>query len=204
MNYSELNSQELIHQCVSGREAEAWEEFVRRFQPLIAGVVARASLRWTTPTPALVDDLVQETYLKLCSEEFRRLRQFQSRHEGAIYGFLKTVAYNVTMDYFKIHHASKRGASLMTGADLETTLRTAGREGLAESLILVREIEELLTRISGDNRDRSIFILYYRHGFTAKAIAKIQGLELTEKGVESRLVRLTQQLRRHMASAKVR
>jgi RNA polymerase sigma-70 factor, ECF subfamily len=203
MSHREVNTQELIHRCVFDRQAEAWEEFVRRFQPLIAGVVARAALRWTSVSPSLVDDLVQETYLKLCSEEFRRLREFESRHEGAIYGFLRTVAYNVTMDYFKVHHASKRGAALINTGDFDTALQTEGREDFADSQILVREIEELLARISESERDRSIFLLYYRHGFTAKAIAKIPGLELTEKGVESCLLRLTRQLRQHVTGAKV-
>ena len=205
MNCGELNSQELIQRCVSSRDAEAWQEFVRRFQPLISGVVARAALRWTSPvSAALVDDLVQETYLKLCSEEFRRLKQFESYHEGAIYGFLKTVAYNVTMDYFKVHRASKRGAELMSSADFDDTLKTSGGESSSDSQILVHQIEEMLTRISESKRDRSIFLLYYRQGFTAKAIAAIPGIELTEKGVESCLLRLTKQLRQQVVGTKVR
>jgi RNA polymerase sigma-70 factor, ECF subfamily len=204
MNYSELNSQELISRCVSSREPEAWEEFVKRFQPLIAGVVARAAMRWTQISAALIDDLIQETYLKLCTEEFRRLRDFESHHEGAIYGFLKTVAYNVTMDYFKVHHASKRGANLASDADFDTTLEATGRESLADEQILVHEIEALLVRISKNERDRSIFLLYYRHGFSAKTIAGIPGIELTQKGVESCLLRIVKQLQQHVAGARAR
>src|SRR5438105_15838576 len=108
MNYTVLSSQDLLKECVTQAEAPAWQEFVRRFQPLIAGVVARTASRWGAVSAALVDDLVQETYLKLCTEEFRRLREFESRHDDAIYGFLKAVAYTVTMDYFKVHNPAKR------------------------------------------------------------------------------------------------
>lgn len=204
MNCRELNSQELIQRCVSSGDAEAWQEFVCRFQPLIAGVVARVALRWMSPvSAALVDDLVQETYLKLCGEESRRLKQFKSYHDGAIYGFLKTVAYNVTTDYFKVHNASKRGASLMSSADFDDTLRTSGWVDSSESQILIHQIEGLLNQVSENERDRSIFLLYYRQGFTAKAIAQIPGIELTEKGVESCLLRLTRQLRQQIVGTKV-
>jgi hypothetical protein len=54
MNYSRLSSQELLKECVTRAGAEAWEEFVRRFQPLIAGVVARTAMRWTEVSPGLV------------------------------------------------------------------------------------------------------------------------------------------------------
>jgi RNA polymerase sigma-70 factor (ECF subfamily) len=138
MDYKSLSSQDLIQQCVSNEYSAAWQEFVRRFTPLIAGVVARAAMRWTKASASLVDDLVQETYLKLCADEFRRLREFQSRHEDAIYGFLKTVAYNVAFDNFKLQGASKRGASLMTNSDPAIALQTRGRKGIAEDLSLVK------------------------------------------------------------------
>ena len=45
-------------------------------------------------------------------------------------------------------------------------------------------------------RDRLIFWMYYRQGFTAKAIAAIPSISLTVKGVEGVIQRLTGQLRR--------
>ena len=198
MDYKSLSSQDLIHQCVSNADSAAWQEFVRRYTPLIAGVVARAAMRWTKVSASLVDDLVQETYLKLCADEFRRLREFQSRHEDAIYGFLKTVAYNVAFDNFKLQRASKRGASLMTNTDPGIALQTTGQKGAAEDHLLLREIDELIDRIVTSRRDKVVFLLYYRQGLTAKTIAQIPGIELTAKGVESCLHRLTEQLREHM------
>ena len=201
MNYSDLSSQELLQECVTRAEPEAWEEFVRRFQPLIAGVVARTAMRWTEVSPGLVDDLVQETYLKLCTEHFRRLREFESRFEDAIYGFLKTVAYNVTMDYFKVRHATKRGSQLLSKAEFDTALQTVAKEDSVEDRVLLREIEELVSRITETERDKLVFLLYYRQGFTAKAIAELPSIQLSEKGVESCLLRLTRQLRQHIVGS---
>ena len=58
----------------------------------------------------VLDELVQETYLKLCADQCRLLRGFQSRHPGSIFGYLKVVTANVVHDYFKSAHSSKRGA----------------------------------------------------------------------------------------------
>jgi RNA polymerase sigma-70 factor (ECF subfamily) len=201
MNYSSFSSQELLQECVTRADAEAWEEFVRRFQPLIAGVVARTAMRWAEVSPGLVDDLVQETYLKICTDHFRRLREFENRFEDAIYGFLKAIAYNVTMDYFKVRHATKRGSQLLSKAEFDTALQTVAQEDSMEDQILLREIEDLVERITETDRDKLVFLLYYRQGFTAKAISELPGIELSEKGVESCLLRLTRQLRQHIVGS---
>jgi RNA polymerase sigma-70 factor (ECF subfamily) len=201
MNYSSVSSQELLKACVTRADAEAWEEFVRRFQPLIAGVVARTAMRWTEASPALVDDLVQETYLKLCTDEFRRLREFENRFEDAIYGFLKAVAYNVTMDHFKVRHATKRGSQLLSKTEFDITLQTVAKKDPVEDRILLREIEELVDRITETDRDKLVFLLYYRQGFTAKAISELPGIDLSEKGVESCILRLTRLLRQHIVGS---
>ena len=169
---------------------------MRRFHPLIAGVVARAARRWIQVTPSIVDDLVQETYLKLCTEEFRRLREFQSRHEDAIYGYLKAIAYTVTLDYFKVHYAAKRGASLRSERDFEEFVRVEGKESPVESEILQQELEGMAQEIADGERDRLVFFLYYRQGFTTNKIAQIPGIGLSQKGVESCLHRLTERLKK--------
>jgi RNA polymerase sigma-70 factor (ECF subfamily) len=183
------------------KQAAAWEEFVRRFQPLIAGVVARAASRWTPATANVVDDLVQETYVKLCADDFRRLREFESWHEDAIYGYLKSVAYRVTLDHFKVHYAVKRGARLRSSSDFDTSLRVEGRNSAVENDLLVRELEEMAGEVAEEKRDRLIFELYYRRGFTTRKIAEIPAIGLSQKGVESSLHRLTERLRKRVAGA---
>src|ERR1700680_4483663 len=86
-----LNVHDLLLLCLRSRDEFLWTEFIRRSQPVIAGVVVKTVRRWTTPSPALIDDLVQDTYVKLCANDFRALRQFVCRHENALFGFLKVV-----------------------------------------------------------------------------------------------------------------
>ena len=70
MDCAALSTEELVLKCVESGDAAAWEEFIRRFQPPIARVVLRVARRWGAFSPQLIDDLVQETYLKLCATTF--------------------------------------------------------------------------------------------------------------------------------------
>jgi len=179
----------------------AWAEFLRRFQPLIASVIARTVRRWSFPQPGLLDDLVQETYLRLCAGNFKALREFDFVHDRALLGFLKVVASNVVQDHFRNRYCQKRGSGKVE-EDLEAlTLRIPSHEDSAEKLhraVLIDNIRRCLQRQRVDHyysRDYSIFWLYFEKGFTAKAISRLPGLGLTEKGVESVLLRMTRVLR---------
>jgi RNA polymerase sigma factor (sigma-70 family) len=201
-----ITSGELIRACIEGGDAAAWEEFVRRFRPVIAGVVSRTARRFGAWTPQLIDDLVQETYLKLCANRCRVLREFTPQVEESIFGLLKTVAFSVTHDHFRGATAVMRGAGRAEStldSYLESTI--AGRDGLPEieRAILLRQIETFLSEQPGiPPRDQQIFWLYYRHGMTARAIAAIPHIGLTPKGVESVVKRLTSLVRQRLADAR--
>ena len=51
-------------------------------------------------------------------------------------------------------------------------------------------------------RDRALFWLYYRQGYTAEEIARVPATGLTAKGVESALRRVTTWLREEIARNK--
>ena len=100
---------ELVKLCLQKNE-EAWTELVRRFQPLIAGVISKTLRRWSAPDRSVIDELVQDSFLKLCAENFKALRKFDWPHENALPGFLIGVASNVAQDYGRREHAIKRGS----------------------------------------------------------------------------------------------
>ena len=107
--YSKSSSTELVRACAGSKDEEAWQEFIRRFQVVIAAAVLRTARHWGEPSRPQLDDLIQDTYLKLCENDSRLLRSFQPRHQDSIYGFLKVVAANVVHDHFKSALAAKRG-----------------------------------------------------------------------------------------------
>jgi RNA polymerase sigma-70 factor, ECF subfamily len=203
MDPQELSAQELVQLCLDHNQKAAWEEFVRRYQPTIARVVTRTARRWTIPSPALVDDLVHDTYLKLFTNDSRALREFAFQHENAIFGFFKTVASNVVTDHFRAFRNQKRWTgkddiSLDDAAFFIPESRNSAQR--ADYEILCDEINKILKEELGNEftRDYAIFWLYYHHGLTANAISKLPAIGLTVKGVESTLLRVTKLVREKM------
>src|SRR5215212_9541128 len=90
VSFAHLSPDTLIQKCVAG-EVAAWEEFMRRYHRLIAGVVFRTTQKWRESSPATMDDLIQETYLKLRADESRLLRAYDPKHPDAIYGYLTVI-----------------------------------------------------------------------------------------------------------------
>ena len=208
VDYSTLRAAELIEACARG-ESAAWQEFIRRFNRIIAVTAARTARRWGETSPQLIDDLVQDTYLKLCAHRGRVLREFQFEHEDAIFGFLKVVTANVVNDRFKGLHTDKRGGNRVSGPlEGEDSHRSAsGPAGLAapESALLMEQVDTCLRANAPpetNNRDRTIFWLYYRQGMTAREITGLPGIGLSLKGVESTLHRLVQLVRTHLVEAR--
>jgi RNA polymerase sigma-70 factor (ECF subfamily) len=166
-------------------------------------VVTKTIRRWVTLNPNLIDDLVQETYLKLCLNNFRALRQFVSRHENALFGFLKVVALNTVQDHFRSSYSRKRGTG-MGEAQLDCSAFSAvlncPSEDVERGILLQANDKCLDAHIHSPNfaRDRVIFWLYYRHGLTAKAISRLPPIRLSVKGVESTILRLVHLVRLKM------
>src|SRR5579864_6922269 len=110
MDPRKLSVKELVSYCLDSQNQDGWNEFVRRFQPLIAGVVTKCVLRRGSHKPAPVDDLAQESFLKLCANNYKALREFDFQHDNAFFGFLKVVAANVVEDHFRGSTSQKRGS----------------------------------------------------------------------------------------------
>jgi RNA polymerase sigma-70 factor (ECF subfamily) len=208
MPYRNLSATELVRACVDTADREAWGEFVHRFQPTIAGVALRTARRWGEVSPLVLEDLVQETFMKLCGENRRLLREFQPQHEEAFYGYLKVVTTRVVHDYFKRSHAAKRRSAdpppRTAGEDEPVELVDVSATERIERQALLGEIErrlKLLDLGATTERDRRIFGLYYRAGMSARAIADLPGMELTIKGVESTIFRITRLLREDLAGS---
>lgn len=191
--YSALTPLELANVCATGADPDAWDEFVRRFHPLISGFVARTARRWGAPSREVIDDLVQETFLKLCAKRCRSFLQFRALHGDAIFGYLKVVTSNLVNDYFRGQHAIKRGSG-QSAADFEVAaVADSGAAEAIERMILWQQIERIL--LSAGGRDRLIFRLYYREGRSARDIAALPSICLTVKGVESAILRVTRLVR---------
>jgi RNA polymerase sigma-70 factor, ECF subfamily len=206
--YAELSSIQLVRACTGSKDEKAWVEFIRRFQLVIAAAVLRTARQWGEPSSSHLDDLIQDTYLKLCDNDSRLLRSFQPRHEDSVYGFLKVVSANVVHDHFKSALAAKRGAG-QTEAILEPLQmdpKTAGADSFeaATQRLQLERVDKVLRQVTSgkdQERNRTIFWLRHRLGLTASEIAAFPTIGLTTEGVESVLMRLAVMIRSHFTGS---
>jgi RNA polymerase sigma-70 factor (ECF subfamily) len=204
--YASIASESLIRACADSSDGAAWQEFVSRFHRAVSLSIIRTAYQWGAIPQQVVDDLVQETYLKLCADKCRLLLEFATQHPEAIRGYIKTIAVNVAHDHFKSLHSQKRGSGgtsqLPENSEPEAQSGSFGGQESMERRVLLEQIDRCLSASSEGpelERDRLIFWLYYRHGMSAKAIAALPKVGLTAKGVESAIFRLTRVVREQVA-----
>lgn len=203
--YSSISGLELIRACAQDNNSAPWNEFVSRFQRPISLSVIRVAYQWGEAPQQILDDLVQETYLKLCADNCRLLLEFATLHPEAILGYVKTIALNATHDHFKSQHSQKRGSGevrqILEDEDAISESSGLGGQAAIEREVLIRQINQCLDGCSqGPDRERdcTIFWLYYQQGMSAKDIANLPAIGLSAKGVESALFRLTRLVREQL------
>lgn len=203
MDYSDIPSENLVRRCTETGEPAAWEEFVRRFQPLILHVIIRVTRGSAGSTQ--LDDLVQETFLRICADRARVLREFDFRHPDAFQGFLKTIATNVAYDHFRKYRSLRRGAGQFDelsersdSRDIRDKMQPVDR---IQQKILLEEVNQFFEDRS--SRDRSIFWLHHRQGLTSQEISSLPGSNLSPKGVESVLKKLGRDARWGMTNSEL-
>jgi RNA polymerase sigma-70 factor (ECF subfamily) len=208
VRYAKFSSTELVRACAGSKDERAWTEFIQRFQLVIAAAVLRTARRWGELSRPQLEDLIQDTYLKLCENDSRLLRSFQPRQDDSIYGFLKVVAANVVHDHFKSARAAKRGAgqteAIMEPVQIASKMAGADSFDAVSQRLQLEQVEKVLRQVTAgkdQERKRAIFWLRHRQGLTASEIAAIPSIGLTTEGVESVLMRLAAMIRGHVMSS---
>jgi RNA polymerase sigma-70 factor (ECF subfamily) len=199
MNTSFTSVNDLAKLCAHSAEVPDWEELVRRCSPLATVVAKRISRLWVSdPSPVTIEDIVQDVFLKLCEQDRRILRDFEPRGEDSFLGLLRIVTASVANDYYRRQYSAKRGGKVLTVPLLDRDSAPASLQhfGMQHSALLQQLDRKLLSapKIIGA-RDRALFWLYYRQGFTAEEISRLPASGLTPKGVESALRRVATWLR---------
>jgi RNA polymerase sigma-70 factor (ECF subfamily) len=200
--YAALSLQEVVGLCAGSSDDEAWEEFVSRVGKPISLTILRTASLWGEPSRTLVEDLIQVTYLKLWEGGCCLLRDFAIQRPEAILGYLKKMAANVTHDHFKHGHSQSSGGEQphvsTSDVDLEAGKEVHGSQEKLAFGVFLNEIDEYLRRClrgPDQERDRTIFWLYFRQGMSTKEIASLPTIGLGTKGVGSVIERLKQSIR---------
>jgi RNA polymerase sigma-70 factor (ECF subfamily) len=196
MDYSSLSCDKLVRACVDTANTGAWQEFICRYGKCIDLTILRTLRRYGETRREIIEELAQETYIKICLDDCRLLRNFEFRHENAFPGMLKVVARNVTLDYLR--KLPKPG--LIVDCDITDMAGflpdpRPSPQDIAKRKQQFEQFDDTLAE-AFSQRDRDIFWLYWRQGFAAREIADLKiyksdkGVYLTEKGVESILHRM--------------
>lgn len=204
----DASANEVLAECLHNRSAAPWGTIVAIFRRLIAATIIKASRRFGEVTADEVDDLIQEVYVQLCADNYRVFRHSRAERPEAVYALVQSVALTTVVDHHRRILAQKRGRT--DPLPLEAVIGESEADHRAhaamERAVLIAEIDQCLCRLlecPGESRvtarDRQIFWLYYRHGLTAKDIARIPELALTESGVESSLYRTVSEVKREFA-----
>lgn len=205
--YSSLTLKEIVCLCAGPGDDEAWKEFLLRIRKPIGLVIARTASRWGQPSRSVVEDLVQITCLKLWEGGRHLLRDFAVQQPDAILGYLRKTAVNATHDYFRHGNSQSSGGDKphvsTSDVDPEAGNNVNGSQEKIAYQILLNEIDGYLKR-SGtgpdQERDRTIFWLYFRQGMTTKEIASLPTIGLSAKGVGSVIERLKYCIREQILS----
>jgi RNA polymerase sigma-70 factor (ECF subfamily) len=199
--YSSLSLQEVVCLCAGGCDDGAWEEFVARVGKSISLTILRTSSLWGEPSRTLVEDLVQITYLKLWEDNCCLLKDFATQNPDGILAYLKKVAANAAHDYFRHGRSQSAGGGQAhlstTDVDIEAGKEVHGSQDRIAFQILMNQIDEHLKHLSGPDqeRDRTIFWLYFRQGMSTKEIGSLPTIGLGPKGVGSVIERLKRCIR---------
>ena len=137
--HGQLSHVDLVRACASATDSVAWDEFVERYNRFICLAVLRAycqrgGRRYHSVDVDLVNDLVQEVYLKLCESTRGALRGFRGENDAAVFVYIGRVAISVVVDHLRRSGARKRGSDAVS---LDATVEDEdGREvSLADRLV---------------------------------------------------------------------
>lgn len=174
---------------------ESWDAFFRDTKALVAAYIIQ-TLRFSRNRRQLVEDLSQEVYVSLCKDHGASLRRFRSKQPEAIAAYLRAVVSSVVIDYMRAGSALKRDTRKTISMPETNQLLVDKEANDPDRETLWIDIDRCLRASRDiDARDRQIFLLYYRKGLTSRAISNCPALRLTQKGVESTILRLTRHLR---------
>jgi RNA polymerase sigma-70 factor (ECF subfamily) len=180
--------------CVEGpHDGEAWNTFMQKHGNLVGRISATVAHRFGISNRDDIEEAVQEVCLKLAITA--RAGDYPNAAESQVEAYLRALMANAAHDFFRARRAKRRDILRTEPLEDEMGQQRFSTADSAESDILLGQIE---ASVAPDPRDRNVFLLYFRQGWTAKEIAALPSLGLTPKGVESLIHRITGAIRRKL------
>ena len=170
----EPEDRRLVDGCLRG-ERGAWEDFHRRYHPLLERAVRFAFLKTTYGVPSAdVENVIQDVYLRLYEHNFARLRTFEGR--CPLGAWLKSLALRHTLNYLR--DEKRRGR--FGGGSLEDFPLAAAGDGDAVAADEARGIRLVIDQLSP--LQRTALKMFYFDGLSYRRISTLLGVPVATLG----------------------
>lgn len=183
----------LIAGCLK-REKAAWDAFVLQYSSLVYHMIKKTLAGYHAEASSeLVEDLFQDFFLSLVSDDFKKLSQFRGDHGCSLATWLRVLAARLTIDFLR-----KQGVVFV-----EATDAIAGDDPDPSAPLVSEEQEKLLNQAlqTLSPRDRIFVDLCYRQALSAEEIAAI--LKTSVNAVYTQKSRVLSKLREILEKFKV-
>ena len=132
----------LVAKCSQSQDADQWQSLVERLQPVFARTIYRLAAS-TSGGAQLneVDDLVQDSFLKLKGRMDGFIRPTAFENEAAAVAYFKVLAANTAKDYFRSRSAGKRSDSATTSLDDRLEELISGESASLDRQVLFTQID---------------------------------------------------------------
>jgi len=221
VNLKKVNNTDLAKLCAQEPDnKKAWLEFYQRFDKWIWLVVyreckAKGIINHDSQIHQTVQDLVQDVYVKLVSNNCKALANFIGASEKSIYTYLDIIAKSIVRNYITKIKARKR-PSIEKSLDEVFSISEKGEKILDKDIfrptyldvdeefkiqIFKEEIEDILDIVlkgKHKDRDKLIFKLYLYDGFTAEDIASQSCFMISSKRISNLITHIKKKLRREL------
>jgi DNA-directed RNA polymerase specialized sigma24 family protein len=205
MDLKKLSNRKLVERFLGSadsenpRNSDAWKEFERRMRPVIAATVLRTLSSQDRQGTGLHEEFIHDTFVQLLDDDCRRLKNMRWLHERAIFGFMQAIASHTVIDYYR-----RKRPTFIDLDDPSILGQLFHESNFGDNAVIndlrVRIDKYLLSRTSKSNyqRDRNMFWLFYRWGYTDKQIARLPGINLPMKKIENTRRQLLFEVKREL------
>ena len=150
---------ELLSRALAGRDSDAFEALVRRYQSPVRGWLRRLAA-----DADLADDLAQETFIRA----WQRLAQFRGR--GSFLSWLMKLAYN---EFLQARRGAGRYRKHMERFAMNYDVLSAPDESVRDES---PDLRHYLAVLSGD--EVRVMTLVYAYGLTHSEASMVTGIPL--------------------------
>ncbi len=181
----------LLAGCLKGDKA-AWDALVLQYSKLAYSTIRKTlTLHHAFAQDDIVEDLHQDFFLRLCENDFRKLRQFKGERGCSLASWLRIIAVRLTVDYLRLKRP--------TTVEVQETLASDQPE--TPDTLIDREEERQIAKAldSLSPRDRLFVDLHFYRGLPPEEVAAI--LNVSVAAVYTLKSRLLDKLREVLKKA---